>query len=302
MFPRFAATVLLACLISLVPVLTARATLLIGDTEGTPDSALSPDKKFEVSLTTIPVSNLTGPTDAEQRLLTRNGYKNWNFRYGGPPGTGTFNVLQYGAFALNTLGGANFTVLYDDEVAAPRTNYNWVQFAYPTRWGRFDSRPNVDSSPPNNKNSPFYDSLTTQNLPTATTGRISFYVNSGAIWRDTSNYPTQNIQNPAGGGKVPAGDLLLVDQPVCSYTCLMGGMPSMITFDTYLVTFARGTVTFLDGFSWGVQIACAPPQPGLAPCDHCQCGARIPEPPSILLFLSCLGLIALRWSTVRDGR
>src|SRR6185437_8368854 len=110
----------------------------------------------------------------------------WTFG-AGPAGTGTFNILQYDAFALSTLGGADFSALYDDGLPAKRTDYDWVQIAYPTNWGSHDSKPFVDSTV---FASPFYDAYTPSNLPTGKTPGDSL-PKSGAIWLDGKNYPQQ---------------------------------------------------------------------------------------------------------------
>src|SRR5207245_1890827 len=103
----------------------------------------------------------------------------------------------------------NFSVLYDDGIAAPRVDLSWVQIAHPHNWGTFDSTPFVDNK---SSNFPFYDSYTPISLPTGLTP-TSFF--GPAIWLDSAHYPQQHIQNPAGGGKVPAGDVIFVDNPLC---------------------------------------------------------------------------------------
>src|SRR5262249_20131132 len=93
-----------------------------------------------------------------------------------------------------------------------------------------------------------------------------------SIWLDTTNYPQQKIQNPAGGGKIPAGDLIFQDEPFVTYNQVPKD-GSSINFDLYLVTFtwngqggrdAGGTVTILDGMQWGVQINAVPEPSALA--------------------------------------
>jgi hypothetical protein len=252
------------------------AAVLAGQVNGGVPVKVSPDGKFQVPLTPVPVTPIPGGPLALELGMLRSIYANYTFRVG-PASAGSFDVLQYDAFALNTRGGADFSVLYDDGLAAPRTDYNWVQFGYPRSK---DSKPFVDSLV---FGSPFYDSLSPNRLPRARTPTVFF---GNAIWLDNKNYPRQNIQNPAGGGKVPAGDLLLVDEPHCSYTCLKDDIASSLIFDTYLVTFTapefkngklvrKGIVTLDDGFSWGVKIEALGKPP-------------VPEPASLWLLVAGL--------------
>ncbi|MGH7152856.1 MAG: hypothetical protein ACREF3_02920, partial [Acetobacteraceae bacterium] len=124
-----------------------------------------------------------------------------------------------------------------------------------------------------------------------------------AIWLDGKNYPQQNIQNQAGGGKVPAGDLLLVDEPFCTYTCLKDDMASSIVFDTFLTVFTapefnkkgkmikKGSVTIDDGFTWGVMIEAVPCKKDPVRDGDATCHQPVPEPPTIALFLPALAMI-----------
>jgi hypothetical protein len=134
-------------------------------------------------------------------------------------------------------------------------------------------------------NYPFYSDYDPDDISTGLTP-TSFYSGSGAIWLDSANYPQQNLQNPAGGGKVPTGgNLLMVDEPYATYP--NPGQTSSDTFDLYLVNFtwngkggdaAGGTVTFLDGMQWGLYI---------------------PEPSAVTLL--CAGGLALVLARKRLG-
>jgi hypothetical protein len=103
-----------------------------------------------------------------------------------------------------------------------------------------------------------------------------------AIWNDEKNYPQQKLQNPAGGGEIPAGNLLMVAEPYLTYNAIKRGDYAQDIFDLLLVTFtwngkdgdqAGGTVTILDGMRWALKIA------------------PVPEPSSILVAASSLMLI-----------
>ena len=116
---------------------------------------------------------------------------------------------------------------------------------------------------------------------------------TGSIWEDKINYPDEAIQNPAGGGKVPAGDLLFNDQPACNLTCADADGKAYAYFDLFLVQFtwngqldkqAAGTATLLDGIRWGVEITKDPQQP-----DN---PGSIPEPSTYLLIGSGLIVVA----------
>lgn len=133
---RSALIALVTCFISLVPVLPAAATASMDQTAGDPRSRLDPDRKHLVFLNPAPVVSISGPTGGERDLLTKIGYRNWRFQEGTAPAGGSFNLLQYGAFALTTLGGANLSVLYNDGIAAPRTNYDWVPVWLPDQLGQ----------------------------------------------------------------------------------------------------------------------------------------------------------------------
>jgi hypothetical protein len=159
------------------------------------------------------VTHLDTVAPADLQLLKME-YPKWTFTTTAA-GTGTFNVLQYDPFALTTLGGADFTVLYDDQVATARTDYDWVQIAHPQNWGSRDSKDFVDSR---FSNFPFHSNYIPSSLPTLMTP-TSFF--GPGIWLNKDGkHPQQKIQNPAGGGDVPAGDLLFVDEPFCSYSCV----------------------------------------------------------------------------------
>ncbi len=238
------------------------ADTIIGNAQAGPP-ATSPDGTCVTSV--LPVTYLPSISSPDLQLLQAT-YKNWTFGVGTAP-DGTFNILQNSPFAVNTLGGSDFSVLFNDNSGTPQTTYNWVQIARPHNWGPFGSTPNVDSL---YSNSPFYGSYTPQALPTLTTSGLSFY--GPAIWlNQDGNYPPEKIQNPAGGGVVPAGTLLLVDEPETPYSSVQSPKdPSYDSFDTYLVSFTwngkggaaeGGTVTVLDGMNWGTQIVCTPAVP-----------------------------------------
>ncbi len=269
-------SVVVTCLVLLIA-REGQAAIIDGAKEGT-GPVRSPDGKFVVSVTPRPVTHLDTIAPADLQLL-KTEYPKWTFTTTAA-GTGTFNVLQYDPFALTTLGGADFTVLYDDQVATARTDYDWVQIAHPQNWGSRDSKDFVDSK---FSNFPFYSNYIPSSLPTLMTP-TSFF--GPGIWLNKDGkHPQQEIQNPAGGGDVPAGDLLFVDEPFCSYSCVPPGGFSAIDFDLFLVTFtwnnmlgagAAGTVTILDGMDWGVRIDPAP----------------VSEPASRLLLFA-LGLVTL---------
>ena len=222
--------------------------------------ATSPDKKFVVSLSPDRVKPQDGPTQDELTLL-KSEYPKWDFKTSSSAAPGTFNILEYTAFALNTLGGAEFSVLYDDGVDPARTDYDWIQIAHPHNWGSADSKDKVDAT---FSNFPFYANYTPIRLADLMTP-TSFF--GPSIWLDGKNYPQQKIQNPGGGGKVPKGDLLFEDEPFCSYTCTEKDGTASDVFDLFLVTFtwngkggddAGGTVTLYDGIKWGVEITPVP--------------------------------------------
>lgn len=246
---------------SWIVALPSHAFTITGLQNGGPGSTtkLSPDKKYTVSLTTLPVEHLDDPTEADLTLL-RQTFPKWTFT-NGDNAPGSVNILQYDAFALNTLGGSNFTALYDDGEAKARTDYSWVQIGRPDDWGSKDSKVFVDNL---FSNFPFYSNYTPISLPNLMTP-TSFY--DDAIWLDSTNYPQQKIQNPTGGGKVLKGDLLFFDQPWCSYSCTDKDGKASLDLDLFLVSFtwnnmggseAGGTVTIHDGLRWGVKIVPEP--------------------------------------------
>lgn len=253
-----------------------RAALLVGNVNGGAISRVSPDGKFTTVLSPIPVEKIDGPTTNELNLL-KGLYPKWGF-IDGDAATGKFHVLQYDAFGLNQRGGADFTVLYNDEVATPRTDLSWVQIGYPKNWGAADSIVFNDSS---FSNFPFYANYTPVSFPNLSTPSSFF---GDAIWLDTTNYPQQKIQNPAGGGKIPVGDLFFVDEPWCLYSCVIGEDTTSLVFSLFLVSFtwnqlggsnAGGIVTLHDGIRWGVEIF------------------NIPEPDTSSLSVVALLLIAI---------
>lgn len=264
-----------------------RAAMITGQKQGN-GPVNSPDNMFQVTLMPQTVSALEAPTKMDMALLTaftKNENANWTFNVANAAAGGTFNVLQYTPFALNTLGGADFTVLYNDGTGKARTDYDWLQFAYPSNWGQFGSKPFIDGA---FKGVPFYSNYTPLKLPTLKTP-TSYY--GPSIWLNkTGDYPQQKIQNPTGGGKVPAGDLILEDEPNVPYTSVPKNGSSSITFDDFLVTFANfngkagtnsgGTVTIYDGLQWGVKVS----------------PVSAPEPASLTLSLiGCAALMAVRW-------
>jgi hypothetical protein len=242
----------------------AEAAVLAGNIAGGAP-VLSPDGMFKVSLEPASVTSDVFPFLSELMLAQDKYGALYDINRSQMAAPGTFNVLQYQPFALRAGGGADLTVLYDDGVAAPRTDYNWVQFAHTTNWS--DTKTTVDSL---RSGSPFYGPLTPSHLPDALTGNISLKAQSPAIWNDATKYPSQHVQNPAGGPNNPAGDLFLVDEPYCSYTCLKGDTASSIMLDAFIVTFTapkfgkngkltqKGTVTINDGFDYGVKMEKVP--------------------------------------------
>lgn len=245
---------------------SADAAQLTGNIAGGPP-VLSPDGMYKVSLDPASVTADGFPAPNEL-TLAQHGYSNfYNINATLMQAPGTFNVLQYQPFALNAGGGADLTVLYDDGVAAARTDYNWVQFAHTTNWGSAGTGASVDSLV---AASPFYGPLSPNHLPDALTGNIKLKVASPAIWNDSAKYPSQHVQNPAGGPNNPAGDLFLVDEPYCTYSCVKDATASSIKLDAFIVTFTaptfgkhgkvtqKGTVDIEDGFDYGVKIEKVP--------------------------------------------
>jgi hypothetical protein len=271
--PNLAKLSLVVSVLIGVGVLPSQAFTIKGLKDGGPNKTieLSPKKDYKVSLTTLPAKHLDDPTEDGFALL-RQTFPTWKFT-NGDNAPGSVNVLQYDAFALKTLGGSNFSVLYDDGDEKSRTDYSWVQIGRPDDWGSTDSKIFVDNS---FSNFPFYGNYTPIGLPNLMTP-TSFY--DGAIWLDSANYPQQKIQNPTGGSKVPQGDLLFVDQPFCTYSCTDKDGKSSLDLDLFLVSFiwngkggneAAGEVTMYDGLRYGVQIERVPAPPG------------VPAPPALL--------------------
>jgi PEP-CTERM motif len=283
--------------ISVSVVLPSHAFTLSGNINGGPGKTenTSSDGNYKVSLTTVPVTQIKNPNDFKKYLDNNNllnldpqgQFNKWKFKIG-QEAKGDVNILQYDAFAAKTVGGANFTALYNDGDKTPRTDYNWIQIATTKNWGSFDSTTFIDNpsflyNPNNPKTSPFpfpfYADYTPENLAKPDF-KISKEIfdgfasegNIGSIWLDDKNYPEQKIQNPAGGGKIPAGDLLFIDTPFCKYTCTnVNGQKdtSSIDFELFLVSFdltnnndstKGGTITIHDGLKWGVKIDCINPQ------------------------------------------
>lgn len=279
---RSANIILGTCLLAFTCPHPVQATALTGLVNGGVLSTLSPDGEFKTALSVTPVKRIADPSVEELTLLRRL-YTKWQF-VDGKDATGTFNVLQYDAFGLNQRGGAEFSVLYDDGVATSRADYSWIQLGYPKNWGAYDDTAFSDAY---YSYFPFYANYSPKNLPNPDFKTPTSFWWENAIWLD-ANYPQQRLQNPAGDGKppgqrkLPAGDLLFVDEPLCTYTCVLGDDTSGLLFDLFLVSFtwngldgstAAGTVTIHDGLRWGVEIY------------------RVPEPHTIALF--GLGLLAL---------
>jgi hypothetical protein len=278
------------------------ATTITGLKDGDPKTATK--APYTVSLKPTPVEHLDGPTDDDLKRLkdreaARRGTGRWTFAKG-DAAPGTFEILQYAAFIAGDLGGADFVVLYDDGVAAARTDYSWIQIARPEDWGRFDNKTSVDAL---FSNFPFYSNDTPITLPTALTPPAQSWVNPGAIFKDATNYPQQKIQNPAGGGKIKAGDLMFTDEPFCSLTCADKDGHAQDIFDLFLVEFAwnnkggnnaGGTVTIRDGMRWGVEITCD---------DEGDDACNVPEPPRVGLMLFAIVALAVgvRRSTAEVG-
>jgi hypothetical protein len=214
---------------------------------------------YIVSLDPVPATHINTMGGAALDLL-KNSYQNWTFTNTGQQAPGTFDVLQYEPFALATFGGADFSVLYSDGKNDKPTNLDWIQIAYAHNWGKPGDETTVDSRV---AGSPFYSDYTVANLPGEATPRSTNPRYRGPdIWKNTTDYPQQHIQNPAGGGKVPVGgNLLFVDEPKCPYSCVPKNDFSSLVLDLYLVSFTSngsggGTVNIYDGIEWGVEITC----------------------------------------------
>lgn len=238
----------------------ARPAIITGNKNGgNPVSGVHNGKEYVVSVRPRPVQHLDGPTAEDLALLGTNA-PGW-LASAGAAASGTFNVLQYDPWINVNLGGADFAVLYDDGVAEARTDYAWVQIARPHNWGPFDSNPFVDSA---TNGSPFYSNYTPEKLPTLLTPSSGYY--GPSIWL-RNEYPQQKIQNPTGGGNVPAGDLIFQDEPWCELACADIDGTAWIDFHLFLATWDiqskedLGEVKLLtihDGMRWGVIIAAVP--------------------------------------------
>jgi PEP-CTERM motif len=249
-----------------------RSAAITGNDSGTNNPATH--DPYIVSLDPAPVLHLNGITAAEL-LLLQHSFGNWTFAASGQQAPGTFDVLQYEPFALATLGGADFSVLYSDGKNDKPTNLDWIQIAYAHNWGAAGNETTVDSLV---GGSPFYSDYTPANLPNESTpvpGNPRY--RGPDIWKNATDYPRQHIQNPAGGGKLPAGgNLLFVDEPKCPYSCVPNNDFSSLVLDLYLVSFTAnatggGTIQIFDGLEWGVEITCkeagacaSTPEPGTA--------------------------------------
>lgn len=229
--------------------------------------AKSPDNKYRAQLDFKDVLPLAAPTADELLTLGKaynkpNGPK-WTFSKGAAA-PGKFRVLEHQAFATNDTFGANLSVVYDDGAAAARKDYSWIQLITGDNWSKNGKYTKNDSR---FSNTPFYSNYTPEDLPTLLTP-LGFR-NTNAIWNNSTDYPEQRIQNPAGGGKAPAGDLLFVDEPLindATFADFKSGY-GHISFHLYLVSFtwndkagngAKGEITVHDGMSWGVTVVPAP--------------------------------------------
>ena len=78
-------------------------------------------------------------------------------------------------------------------------------------------------------------------------------LNPGAIWNQgPPSYPQQHIQNPAGGGNVPGGDLLFYDEPKTALAAADIDGSAWASFALYLVNVDGSgleRVTWADGFA-----------------------------------------------------
>jgi PEP-CTERM motif len=281
------------------------AATISGAKDGNPPTSLTLDP-YTVSLTPVPVQHISTGDPNMDALYTsdlkvmNDAFSNFKSSKGTADAPGTFDILQYQPFIVGTdagnVGGANFSVLYDDGVAQPDTSYEWVQIAHYHNWGTDGTGTKVDGPP--KTRFPFY-----YRLPPLGNLKVSGFndlgVSTDSIWSDPTNYPDQKIQNPAGGGKIPkGGDLLFVDQPYCLLTCADADNIAYAYFDLFLVketwngkagADAGGTVTVLDGIRWGVEITKSPQtftNPG-----------NIPEPSTSLLIGT--GLIAAALVRIR---
>jgi hypothetical protein len=234
---------------------------IVGATAGDPDHVFR--SPYLVTLT--PIDHLSGDPGHDLELL-RMGFRNWHFDVG-TDAPGEFNVLQYSAFIAGDIGGADFTVLYDDKEAQAHTDYMWIQIARFHNWGRFSGDGAIDDNE-GRTDFPFYANLNPSNLPNAVTpapGRLR----GPSIWNQGApDYPRVHLQNPARAGKVPAGDLIFEDEPRCALKCADIDGVASATFALYLVNFdwngkngaeAGGNITIRDGIRWGVTITTPEP-------------------------------------------
>jgi hypothetical protein len=264
------------------------------------------DPPYTVSLTPPTVqhigtgdANLNGVFTAALGLLGT-GYPAFPAVKAGAYPAGTFNILQYDPFILdNGIGGADFSVLYDDGVAAQRTDYDWIQIAHYHNWGTRGTGDSVDTQP--GSGFPFY-----YQPSKLAQFKVSSFANAGqtgSIWEDPAKYPdSSKIQNPTAAGSLPAGDLLFVDQPTSRLTCADIDGRASAYFDLFLVTLtwngqtgaqSAGTATVLDGLRWGVEITKTPVTAGNP--------GSLPEPATWLLTGSALLCGILFRATRRRG-
>jgi hypothetical protein len=269
--------------------LSLPAATITGAKDGGPPVKQDP---YTVSLTPRPVehisaSNLYSDGFYGDLNLLRGKYNdstNWLFSSSFQDAPGTFDVLQYDPWIAQNYGGANFNVLYDDDDPTPHTNYDWIQIAHFHNWGSDGSGDKVDTP---FSDSPFYGSFTPKRLPSLKTSDFPSGIGTGDIWLNQTDYPTQKIQNPTGGGKIPAGDLIFTDQPYCPLSCSDTDGTAYAYFDLFLVNFTwngkvgseeGGTVSIMDGMRWGVEITKDPTKP----TDP----GKIPEPSTWVMITS----------------
>lgn len=188
-------------------------------------------------------------------------FPRWAF-HEGTVRKGTFTILQYEPFSAGGVRGTDITVLYDDGISTPWTQYSWIQLVFTTDHVTRKSSAKVDNI---YSNFPFYANYTPIGFKKGLF--TNDYFQGPSIWWDKNGmYPTQSIQNPTGRdgatgvlvNKTLVGDLLFTDEPYRE-----SKHSASVDFYLLLVKFtwngkdlaaAGGQVWICDGIHWGYRI------------------------------------------------